>query len=199
MTKAVAEYRPSPSAIEWWSPNEAFEYLTRSVLKRDNVAVYELEEAVLSEQLSVRCRAFRNIKSNQVAQLLVAESDIKPDFWRGNLKFKLIDGHLHVQPLKSFDPNNEYDYRVSKFRVQTLWPVQRPNKTPQSDVLKQGWKEKYATIVLREDCYPPGGEPPVSEQSGEIVEKVVKAWGLRWPDLDPPSRTTILRTAGRRN
>jgi hypothetical protein len=152
MAEADSRYT-SPSSVDEWTLDEAFQYLTQVVGLESNLAIGRLNEGLLNGRPLVRCQHF--IKGK-----LIEQEDVRPDFWRDHLTLMLKDGHAHVRVLKGLEPG-DYRYLLSPQIVQMLWPS-NPNEKQSRPVQRQpnarrrhgapGAKPKFDWDAMHTQC-----------------------------------------------
>jgi hypothetical protein len=146
MAKANPEHT-SPSGADEWTLDDAFRYLTRVVGVQDSLAIYKLNEALLSGQLPATCRHLRDDEPP-------SEGVVRPDFWRDHLTVALADERAQVRALKALQIG-EYTYSVSSQVVRMIWPPssvsskeepkRRAGRKPEFDV--DAYHAKFVQLV----------------------------------------------------
>jgi hypothetical protein len=146
MAKAGSKHTP-PQGADEHTIDDAFQYLTRVVGLQDNLAIYELTEALLAGRLAATGRHF-------VDGRLSGQGEVKPFFWRADLTLEIAEGRARVLPLKALE-SGEYEYLLPAKTVRMLWPLgsapskEQPRRSGAGRKPEYEWDAMHAEALRR--------------------------------------------------
>jgi hypothetical protein len=165
MAKAGSKHTP-PQGADEYTIDDAFQYLTRVAGLQDNLAIYELTEALLAGRLAATCRHF-------VDGRLSGQGEVKPYFWRADLTLEVAEGRARVLPLRALE-SGEYGYRLPAKTVRMLWPSgfapskEQPGRSGAGRKPEYDWDAMHAEALRRIDA---DGRPDnISKFTGGLLD-----------------------------
>jgi hypothetical protein len=113
MAKAAADYTPTDDE---WTVDDAFRYLTRAICRRDDHAIYDLTEKVLTGELPITASRFVN-------GTLISTGTVPAPFWREYFVLHVIKGKAEVRAIKALEWKwDEYRFTLSSRDIKLFWP-----------------------------------------------------------------------------